>query len=298
MPRLATNETLEKGFALIEKAIKEQKQTGGSETSESTNYQQLVADVAMLKEQLGNGNTGLSNDAKKKIVDTMYQNSYSQESKTKIEALAAEFGVSISKENDTLQNVIEDLQYIPINIISFTASQNVAELGSKITSILFSWDFAGEAKTLVLDGKSLEANLKTYTLSNLNLTQSKQFLLTATDKKNKTSSKTATINFLNGVYFGVKSVPESVDSLFLKSLSKTLQSSKTKTFSVNCGTNEYVWYAVPARYGTPTFNVGGFDGGFSKIKTIQFENSSGYTESYDVYRSDNGNLGTQTIKAL
>ena len=49
-------------------------------------------------------------------------------------------------------------------------------------------------------------------------------------------------------------------------------------------------------YGTPVFNVGGFDGGFTKAASISFTNASGYTEEYAVYRSDNSNLGTKTIK--
>ncbi|WP_157796132.1 hypothetical protein [Thomasclavelia cocleata] len=52
---------------------------------------------------------------------------------------------------------------------------------------------------------------------------------------------------------------------------------------------------MPARYGAVNFNVGGFDGGFTKVATIEFTNASGYTENYDIYKSDNANLGTQTV---
>ena len=37
------------------------------------------------------------------------------------------------------------------------------------------------------------------------------------------------------------------------------------------------------------------DGGFSKVATIEFTNASGYKENYDIYKSDNENLGTQTV---
>lgn len=79
-------------------------------------------------------------------------------------------------------------------------------------------------------------------------------------------------------------------------MSKALQSNKAKTFDVTTGSGQYIWYAIPSRYGTPSFNVGGFDGGFSKVSTVSYTNPSGYTENYDVYRSDNANLGKKTVK--
>ena len=79
------------------------------------------------------------------------------------------------------------------------------------------------------------------------------------------------------------------------SLSKGLQASKGKTFTVNAGENEHIFYAVPSRYGTCMFNVGGFDGGFSKVTTFDFVNASGFKESYDVYKSTNDNLGSTTV---
>ena len=57
------------------------------------------------------------------------------------------------------------------------------------------------------------------------------------------------------------------------------------------------FYAVPTRYGDVSFNVGGFDGGYSKVATIEFTNASGYKENYDIYKSDNANLGNTTVTA-
>ena len=79
-------------------------------------------------------------------------------------------------------------------------------------------------------------------------------------------------------------------------MNKSLQKDQVKTFTVNSGVNQYVWYALPTRYGDPVFNVGGFDGGFTKVSTLNFINLSGYAEEYIVYRSDNSNLGKKIIK--
>ena len=78
-------------------------------------------------------------------------------------------------------------------------------------------------------------------------------------------------------------------------LTKTLQASKAKTFTVNAGTGKHIYYIIPTRYGTPVFKVGGFEGGFAKLGTVNFTNASNYAENYDVYKSSNDNLGNTTV---
>lgn len=119
--------------------------------------------------------------------------------------------------------------------------------------------------------------------------------LTVKDARGAAASKTASIQWLNGVYTGAAAAPAAIDSAFIRTLTKSLQSGKSKTFTVNAATGAYIWYACPVRYGTPNVNVGGFDGGFSKVATLDYTNPSGYTESYQVWRSDNAGLGATTV---
>lgn len=114
--------------------------------------------------------------------------------------------------------------------------------------------------------------------------------LTVKDDRGAAASKTASIQWLNGVYTGAAA------ALSFRAMTKSLQSDRAKTFTVDAGAGEYIWYACPGRYGTPSFNVGGFDGGFSKVDTLNYTNPSGYTESYQVWRSDNAGLGNTTVK--
>ena len=196
-----------------------------------------------------------------------------------------------------INQAIEDLKYVPINIKSFSCDKSIVEIGSTVTSVVFNWSFDGIATSLTLDDTELPIDSKTYTLSDLSLKANKTYTLKAMDKKDASSSRTLSINFYNGVYFGAAAIPSSINASFILSLSKTLQNSKSKTFTCNSGSNQYIWYALPTRLGTPTFNVGGFDGGFNKVSTFNFKNSSGYSENYDVYRSLNSNLGNKTVKA-
>lgn len=116
------------------------------------------------------------------------------------------------------------------------------------------------------------------------------------DTRGAEETKTASIQWLNGVYTGAAAAPATIDSAFIRTLTKSLQGGKGKTFTVNAATGAYIWYACPVRYGTPNFNVGGFDGGFGKVATLDYTNPSGSTESYQVWRSDNAGLGSTTVK--
>jgi len=106
--------------------------------------------------------------------------------------------------------------------------------------------------------------------------------------------KPRTVKFYNGIYYG-KSSSATYDSTLINSLTKTLSDSKARTITVNAGTGEYIYYCLPKRLGVPSFNVGGFDGGFSKVATVNFTNSDSYAEKYDIYKSDNANLGNTNV---
>ena len=204
--------------------------------------------------------------------------------------------VSTAKTNITsIQKEIADLKYSAISITSFTNNKNIVEMGSTVTSVALNWTTNKTPTTLTLDNASIDKFLKTTTLSNQTIKSNKTFILKAIDERNATATKTTAITFYNGIYYGA-AASATIDSSFILKLTKSLQPTKAKTFDCTTGSGQYIWFCVPTRYGTPTFNVGGFDGGFSKISTLQFKNASGYTESYDVYKSDNANLGSKTVK--
>ena len=97
-------------------------------------------------------------------------------------------------------------------------------------------------------------------------------------------------------YYGAVVEPDVYDNDFILNLSGyRLASSRNGTFNVNAGTNEYIYFCIPIKWGTPTFNVGGFDGGFFKVAEINFTNNSGHTEPYSIWRSDNPSLGSQSV---
>ena len=153
---------------------------------------------------------------------------------------------------------------------------------------------------MTLDGTTLGVSEKQKTVTGT-FTSNKTWTLKATDERGATATKTASLYFLNGVYYGVSNLTTVTDSsgvlsTFRDTLTKSLRSGKLTSFSVSAGAGQYIYYLLPKRMGTCAFNVGGFDGGFSLIATAKLTNASGYTEDYYVYRSDNASLGQTEVK--
>lgn len=194
----------------------------------------------------------------------------------------------------TLEDAVADLNYKAIEISGFSASPSTAEMGSTVSSVALSWAVNKTPTELTLDGAAVDVAATSKTVTGT-FTAYKEWALKATDERGATSSKTASLSFLNGVYYGVSTEPAAYDSAFILGLTKNLRSSKLTSFSVKAGSGQYIYYCLPKRMGTCSFKVGGFDGGFSLVDTISFTNASGYAEDYYVYRSDNAGLGQTAV---
>ena len=193
--------------------------------------------------------------------------------------------------------------YKPMSINSFSHNAGTLELGASLSSITFRWNLNKAPNKL-----TLTAGKQTNTLSNTQtgdslisfdspLKVTTSFTLTAQDSKNKIATKTASVQFLNGKYYGVSTVNTDgeINDAFIKGLTKQLTTGRTGSFTVNATAGQYIYFAIPSSFGVPVFNVGGFDGGFNKIKTFNFTNASGHAENYDVYKSTNAGLGSTTV---
>lgn len=198
---------------------------------------------------------------------------------------------------DDIYAKLGDLMYTPISITSFTNNKNTQEMGSTVTDVVLNWNYNKTPETLSLDGSTLDVSLKTKTLTGQSIKTNKTFTLKATDERDAVATKTTNITFLNGVYYGIGDDLQigGITNQFILGLTKTLQSSKAKTFTVNAGAGKHIYYIIPSRYGTAVFKVGGFEGGFEKLGTVNFTNSSSYAENYDVYKSSNAGLGNTTV---
>lgn len=195
--------------------------------------------------------------------------------------------------------------YKPIAVNSFSHNNSIQEIGSNLPSSLFSWNFSKAPSSAAIVNQSTKQSMpvnaqagQATMLFNTPLTSTTTFRISATDAHNKTASKDATIYFYHGKYYGVSEISsaEYIDSAFIQKLTKQLVSGRTGKFSVNAGNGQYIYFAIPSSFGTPVFFVGGFEGGFDLIKTLEYTNPSGGKATYNVYRSTNASLGSTEVE--
>lgn len=248
-----------------------------------------------LPSQINNGNEYtpqdglLFSDINKIIQNILYLYSYGStdsEVTTQIQKL--------SKKVEKLEDQMQQLIYVPIQITSFNVSPSVAEIGSIVTNPILSWTLNKEAHAVMINNTEISVNNTSYEVDGT-YDSNTSWTLTAEDAEQSVVTRTATLSFLNGVYYGVSQAGE-IDSYMIQQLTKELRSSHKSSFTVNAGMTEYIYYCIPVRFGTCKFKIGGFNGGFRSPQVIEFTNPSGYTENYYVYMSSNPNLGETKVE--
>lgn len=198
-----------------------------------------------------------------------------------------------------IQEIIDDYSYIEPVISSFysTPTATTYEIGTVIQSpITFNWGVNKTVNTQTLTDCTIANNIiRTANYNNFILSD-KTFTLSINDGK-KTITKSISFNFRHYRYWGVATEPTVYNGAFIKSLSlKEFATNRLKSsFSVTADEDEYIYYCYPTSWGEAIFNVGGFDGGFTLVDTIEFLNDSGEATQFNIYKSENINLGTQTI---
>lgn len=203
----------------------------------------------------------------------------------------------LSSEVTELNSVFDALsQFVNYNDIdTFTLSPASIEIGNASASVALAWTFIATPSSLKLNNvtKDVSSTGETVTATDNETTHQVTYTLSTS-----IGSKTVTFHFYPNLYWGVSSVANNPTSALVTGLAnKQLSGTKAKTFTVNAGTGQYIYFCCPTRspYGACTFKVGGFDGGFEAAQTVSVTNASGYTENYYVYRSTNQSLGQTTV---
>ena len=198
----------------------------------------------------------------------------------------------IEQELNRHAYLLDELMYKPINITSCSLSVSKVEKGSTVTNPTISWSLSKTPKVLTLNGVDIINETSPYTIQG-SFIKNESWNLVAKDEKNS-ANKTVTLEFLNGKYYGTSNEVVYDDNLIL-SFNKELVNNRKGKFTVNCGADEHIFFAIPSNFGTPIFSVGGFEGGFVLVETLDFTNINGYTEEYCIYKSENKNLGSTTV---
>lgn len=201
------------------------------------------------------------------------------------------YKLEVDEKLRQLEILINESNYKEITTSKYTIYPTNAEMGSTV-DVTVNWEYNKDIVTYQkLNSIDLDINVRTYSFTNIK--SNTTFKLEFSDGTTSTS-KSITLSFLNSRCYGV-SDSKNYNSDLIKSLSKALTGSRACSFTVNSGNGQYIYYCIPTRFGTPSFSVGGFEGGFSLVNTLDYTNPSGYTESYNIYRSDYSNLGNTTV---
>lgn len=283
----------DKNLPILEKLIKEVNDIGlGIEMNQVQlkkddnlvgDNKSIVGAINQLREDV---NSGLGGG---KVELTDYQKKTDENLATEEKTIVG----AVNEINSQCKDIVKKIDEIsnPFNINSFTVTPSIAQKGSTI-NVTVKWSYNKDINSQTLNNATLDATLREKTFSGVKADVT--YTLNATSTNNVSKSKSGTVKFYNGIYYG-KSSSTTYNATLISSLTKTLSDSKARTITVNAGAGEYIYYCLPTRLGVPSFNVGGFDGGFKKVATINFTNSDSYAEDYDIYKSTNANLGNSTV---
>lgn len=218
-----------------------------------------------------------------------------------------------------LINLRAAIEYVDMKINSFSASPNPTEPGSSGKEITLTWSRNKVPASIVLkagsntiSGVATSDTSKTYTVPAPNAATTTgwttTFTLTMTDagstaggKSPTSDTKTLNFNFSSKVYYGV-STNSSLTAAQAKALGNNWSATTSRAKSgvtINATGSNRIWFAFPARLGTPVFRAGSESappGGFThQSGTVSIENDDGFTETYNLYYSNQTGLGSTVI---
>lgn len=200
------------------------------------------------------------------------------------------------EEVKKLRDDISRLQSSTIKVTNFSVTPNIVEIGSVINSITLKWDtnFRVLTKQYLNDVEIPDITKRSRTLDGP-FTSSQTYTLKVEGDDGNSDIKTTELKFLNNIYYGTEKLHD-ISSSFINSLSRVLTENKQKGFTVVSREQEYIYVALPTRFGAPTFTITTEEADFELITKFDHENSSGYVEEYAVYRTTNVHLGQTTVR--
>ncbi len=170
---------------------------------------------------------------------------------------------------------------------SFTAAHNKTPTSLSLTN-----NDNGENKNVVSTPTGFTSS-QSYTKTTNNAAVT--FTLTGSDGVDG-DTRTTSISWRPRVYHGIGAAGGNSEAFIEALASSALQSSRATSYTDNATGANHLYWAAPASYGTPTFTVGGFEGGFSLVSnTISVTNANGVTQNYQLWVSDVAGLGSTAV---
>lgn len=194
-------------------------------------------------------------------------------------------------EMKNIKDALDQILYRGL-VINLTCSPNIVEDGSVVSSILYKWTINKDnIISQTFDGIELNNTDRQYQLEGSFTSNITKTLVV--DDGTKSFSKSVTLSFYPGLYYGTSSKDNITTQDIIEFNYKLLPNRQT-TVTVNADLSSYIYICIPYSYGEASFKVGGFEGGFELIDD-QFIFNKYKDIQYRIYRSDNKGLGNTTI---
>lgn len=199
-------------------------------------------------------------------------------------------------DNATYPNVdlaLDHLLYLAPVINTFSNNVNVVEIGSTVNDVILSFAVNKTMTAMSIDqGVGDVSGLTSKTLASLGLTTNRTWTLSATDGTN-TVTKTTAVSFQNKRYSGV-SAKDTLTDADIIALTGEFATSRQQSKTLNATGGKYLYFAMPSSFACDQskFKIGGlFNSDWVKVART-FVNASGYSVSYDIFRTTNVQTGS------
>lgn len=221
-----------------------------------------------------------------KLSETIDLSSYATKEDLKAGSIAYTNG-----EIKSVQEALDQLLYVEPKITSFTGG-GTYEKGQTIQSVTLNWAINKTIKTQSINNDigELEASLRTYTVTK-DITTDTTYTLTVNDGKKSASANTA-VTFKQKRYWGV-SEKTSLANEDILAFTSEFASNRQQTRTFDCSGGKYFYVVIPTQMCSGiSFKVGGLSFSAMTSETIQLTNASGYQSSYNVYRCNDIQTGS------
>lgn len=187
-----------------------------------------------------------------------------------------------------VEDALNKLLYTEIKCTSFSNDVNTVEKGVTISAVNLVWALSktpkAQSMTLPSGDVPLTVADRTLLVNGVTYTSDTSFTLHYEDDRMQKTQSTG-INFRHKRYYGVSDM-ENIDDAGIIGLSTNeFSTSKVLHASID-GLGKYLYFAFPASFGDVKFKVNGLQNTAWTVTTRDFVNASGWTESYNIYRSN------------
>lgn len=183
----------------------------------------------------------------------------------------------------TVNEALDYLLYVPPVISGFSNNIGAVEIGGTVSAATLSWSFNKTMTSVTLNGNAISPALTAEALSGLSLTASTTWTLNASDGINNTIAATS-VSFLAKRWWGTSTLTSLGSSDILALGGSEFATGRAQSRSMTASA-AYLYFAWPSSFGAASFTVNGLPSTAWIKATVSATNASGYTQNYDVYRS-------------